>query len=88
MPPGPTCSATCNPPGLPADERIKLFKLAWDVIGSEFAGRHHQYEMFYAGPPFVLKDYAYRHYGYPQAVRVVEDFLSGYDLASVTRQQR
>jgi 4-hydroxyphenylacetate 3-monooxygenase len=75
-------------PGLPAEERVKLFKLAWDVIGSEFAGRHHQYEMFYAGAPFVLKNYAYRHYGYEQAVQVVEDFLSGYDLASVTRYER
>ena len=24
--------------------RMKLFKLAWDMVGSEFAGRHQQYD--------------------------------------------
>ncbi|MBO0729274.1 MAG: hypothetical protein J2P57_08440 [Acidimicrobiaceae bacterium] len=67
-------------PGVPAAERVKLFKLAWDVIGSEFAGRHHQYEMFYAGAPFVAKGYAYRNYGYDEAVGVVDRFLDGYGL--------
>ncbi|HEX6769365.1 MAG TPA: 4-hydroxyphenylacetate 3-hydroxylase N-terminal domain-containing protein, partial [Candidatus Binatia bacterium] len=28
--------------------RVKLLKLLWDAIGSEFASRHLQYEMFYA----------------------------------------
>jgi 4-hydroxyphenylacetate 3-monooxygenase len=67
-------------PGVPTVERVKLFKLAWDVIGSEFAGRHHQYEMFYAGAPFVAKGYAYRNYGYDEAVGVVDRFLDGYGL--------
>lgn len=65
-------------PGVPAVERIKLFKLVWDVVGSEFAGRHHQYEMFYAGAPFVAKGYAYRNYDYDRHVADVEDFLAGY----------
>lgn len=34
-----------------AEERIKLFKLAWDAIGSEFGGRHELYELNYAGGP-------------------------------------
>jgi len=51
-------------PGVGSEERIKLFKLAWDIIGSEFAGRHQQYEMFYAGAPFVVKGaYTYRNCG-------------------------
>jgi 4-hydroxyphenylacetate 3-monooxygenase len=57
---------------------VKLFKLVWDAIGSEFAGRHHQYEMFYAGAPFVAKGYAYRNYGYEQPVARVEEFLASY----------
>jgi len=36
-------------PQLGALERMKLYKLTWDLIGSEFAGRHLQYEKFYAG---------------------------------------
>ncbi|PWA04261.1 4-hydroxyphenylacetate 3-hydroxylase, partial [Pueribacillus theae] len=54
--------------GMSAEEKVKLFKLAWEVIGSEFGGRHEQYEMFYAGAPFVAKGYAYRNYGYDEAV--------------------
>jgi 4-hydroxyphenylacetate 3-monooxygenase len=65
-------------PGVDAEERVKLFKLVWDAIGSEFAGRHHQYEMFYAGAPFVAKGYAYRNYGYQKPVADVEDFLASY----------
>ena len=42
-------------PDFPAEERVKLLKLAWDAIGSEFAGRHAQYEKFYAGAPFIVK---------------------------------
>ncbi|WP_315833796.1 4-hydroxyphenylacetate 3-hydroxylase family protein [Bradyrhizobium prioriisuperbiae] len=32
-----------------AEERVKLFKLIWDAIGSEFGGRHELYEYNYAG---------------------------------------
>lgn len=30
-------------------DRIKIMKLMWDAIGSEFGGRHHLYELNYAG---------------------------------------
>jgi 4-hydroxyphenylacetate 3-monooxygenase len=69
-------------PGTPSEERVKLFKLAWDVVGSEFAGRHHQYEMFYAGAPFVAKGYAYRNYGYDEVLAAVESFLGSYTIES------
>ncbi|MFC9970959.1 4-hydroxyphenylacetate 3-hydroxylase family protein [Spirillospora sp. NPDC127200] len=67
-------------PGTTAEERVKLFKLAWDAVGSEFAGRHHQYELFYAGAPFVVKGYAFRNYGFDGPLAEVDDFLSGYGL--------
>ncbi len=35
--------------GLAAADRIKLFKLIWDALYSEFAGRHALYERNYAG---------------------------------------
>jgi 4-hydroxyphenylacetate 3-monooxygenase len=35
--------------GLAAVDRIKLFKLIWDALYSEFAGRHALYERNYAG---------------------------------------
>jgi 4-hydroxyphenylacetate 3-monooxygenase len=67
-------------PGVPAEERIKLYKLAWDMVGTEFAGRHEQYEMFYAGAPYVAKAYAYRNYRYDEAVQLVDAFLATYGL--------
>jgi 4-hydroxyphenylacetate 3-monooxygenase len=30
-------------------ERIKIMKLLWDAVGTEFGGRHELYEMNYAG---------------------------------------
>ena len=35
-------------------ERVKLLKLLWDALGSEFGSRHLQYEMFYAGEPAAI----------------------------------
>lgn len=67
-------------PGVSAEDRIKLFKLAWDAIGSEFAGRHQQYEMFYNGAPFLTKMWAYQQYDFESAIKHVDDFLAGYDL--------
>jgi 4-hydroxyphenylacetate 3-monooxygenase oxygenase component len=37
--------------GVEAEERIRLFKLAWDVTGTEFGQRMLQYERYYAGDP-------------------------------------
>ncbi len=65
--------------GVSSEDRIKLFRLAWDIIGSEFGGRHQQYELFYAGAPFVVKGvYAFRNYGYEKHVAEVDDFLASY----------
>jgi 4-hydroxyphenylacetate 3-monooxygenase len=36
-----------------AIERYKVMRLAWDLVGTEFASRHTQYEMFYNGAPHV-----------------------------------
>jgi 4-hydroxyphenylacetate 3-monooxygenase len=35
--------------GIGYRERIKVMKLLWDAIGTEFGGRHELYEMNYAG---------------------------------------
>jgi 4-hydroxyphenylacetate 3-monooxygenase len=70
--------------GSDSAEHIKLYRLAWDLIGSEFASRHLQYEMFYAGAPSVGKAHAYRNYRYEEAVAPVDRFLASYDLPAVT----
>jgi 4-hydroxyphenylacetate 3-monooxygenase len=63
------------------ERRTKLFKLVWDAVGSEFASRHHQYEMFYAGAPFVARGYAARNYGFAEARALADRFLDSYALA-------
>jgi 4-hydroxyphenylacetate 3-monooxygenase len=67
-------------PGVPSRERVKLLKLAWDLVGSEFAGRHHQYELFYAGAPFVTKMRMFRNYDFGYATALVDSALGGYDV--------
>lgn len=74
-------------PGVPTEERVKLFKLAWDIIGSEFAGRHQQYEMFYAGAPFVVRGvYTFRNYGYDELVHELDEYLAGYSVGAEAGQ--
>ena len=43
-------------PSIDALPRLKLYKLAWDLVGSEFAGRHQLYEKFYAGNSIVVRN--------------------------------
>lgn len=66
--------------GDPRAERVKLLKLAWDIVGSEFAGRHYQYEMFQGGAPFVARRDSHRHYGVGEPAARVEKYLDGYGL--------
>ena len=59
---------------------VKFYKLAWDAVGSEFASRHQQYEMFYAGATFVTKGHSFRTYDWSAASALVEGMLDTYDL--------
>ncbi|MEX2453196.1 MAG: 4-hydroxyphenylacetate 3-hydroxylase N-terminal domain-containing protein [Rhodospirillaceae bacterium] len=67
-------------PGVEGEDRIKLLKMAWDLVGSEFAGRHEQYEKFYAGAPFIVKTHMHRTYDWEKPSALVDYALSGYDL--------
>ena len=37
-------------------KRLKLYKLVWDLIGSELAGRHMLDERFYAGNSIIVRN--------------------------------
>lgn len=67
-------------PVLEPAERVKFFKLVWDAVGSEFASRHTQYEMFYAGAGFVTRGHSYRTYDWNGAGALVDRLLDGYNL--------
>jgi 4-hydroxyphenylacetate 3-monooxygenase len=69
-------SPTASPEG-----RVKFFKFAWDALGSEFASRHAQYEMFYAGASFVTKGHSYRTFDWDRCTGLLDRMLDGYSLA-------
>lgn len=63
-------------PSHPSRERVKALKLAWDLIGTEFAGRHEQYEKFYGGASFLVKQNMARAYDFAAASRMVDRALA------------
>ncbi|HYD56267.1 MAG TPA: 4-hydroxyphenylacetate 3-hydroxylase N-terminal domain-containing protein [Burkholderiales bacterium] len=69
-------------PQLGALDRMKLYKLAWDLIGSEFAGRHLQYEKFYAGASFIVRNHNFREAPWARYHKVVDDLMGTYDIPS------
>ena len=71
---------TQKSPVTDSEGRVKLMKLAWDALGSEFASRHVQYEMFYAGAQFVTRGHMYRTFDWANATGLVDDLMSKYDL--------
>jgi 4-hydroxyphenylacetate 3-monooxygenase len=71
---------TQQSPAASAVEKVKFYKLAWDAVGSEFASRHAQYEMFYSGASFVTTGHSYRTYDWAAASRLVDTMLAGYDV--------
>ncbi len=43
--------------GYSAEERVKLMKLLWDSLGTEFGGRHELYEINYGGSTEEIRRY-------------------------------
>ena len=70
---------TQQSPAASAEDKVKFYKLAWDALGSEFASRHLQYEMFYAGASFVTRGHSFRTYDWSRATGLVDEMLAGYD---------
>jgi 4-hydroxyphenylacetate 3-monooxygenase len=59
-----------------AVDRMKLMKLAWDYLGSDFAGRHTQYERFYAGPQFVHALYNFNNCPWNERKQQIDDLMA------------
>ena len=67
-----------------ADERIKLFKLLWDAVGTEFGARHTLYERNYGGSPELVRlnvlDFASSRGRLDEMKDLVEQCMAEYDL--------
>ncbi len=61
-------------------ERMKLFRLAWDLVGSEFAGRHTQYEKFYAGAYFVVRNHSFREAPWDEFHAIVDGIMADMEI--------
>jgi 4-hydroxyphenylacetate 3-monooxygenase len=59
-----------------AKSRVALMRMAWDFIGSEFGSRHQQYEKFYGGASFLVKQNVYRNYNFRRAGELVDAALN------------
>jgi len=59
-----------------ARDRIKLFRLAWDVACSGFAGRQVLYERFFFGDPVRMMSVLYRTYDKQPLMDRVNEFLN------------
>ena len=63
-----------------AVDRHKLYKLAWDLVGSEFAGRHMLYEKFYAGNSLIVRNQSDREAPWQRFHDTVDGLLNGISL--------
>ena len=58
-----------------AKSRIAVMRMLWDFIGTEFGSRHQQYEKFYAGASFIVKQNVYRNFDWKRATSLVDAAL-------------
>ncbi|MFB7761464.1 4-hydroxyphenylacetate 3-hydroxylase family protein [Streptomyces xiamenensis] len=79
---GPLVAKYVRSPGTPSEQRIKLLKLAWDALGSEFASRHEQYERFYHGAPHVYLPGIVRDGDPDRLAAFTQSCMDGYDLGT------
>lgn len=59
-----------------AERRVAVMRMAWDFIGSEFGNRHQQYEKFYGGASFIVKQSVNRNFDYARATGLVDKALA------------
>lgn len=64
-------------PGVSAEERVKLFKLAWDLSGEAFGQRLRQYVKFFSGDPVRNTAGYYLGYDKTELFSTVDRILAG-----------
>ena len=59
-----------------AESRMALLRIAVGFLGSEFGSRHQQYEKFYGGASFLVKQNVYRNFDFAGATKLVDAALN------------
>lgn len=59
-----------------AEDRVKIFRLAWDLTMSSFGTRQTHYERYFFGDPVRLSSLLYKNYPTAGHVRAISDFLN------------
>ena len=69
-----------------AKAKVRLFRLAWDLIGTQFGSRQTLYERFFNGDVVQLRQRHYATYDYTRAKDAVRSFMeqSGEERAAPT----
>ena len=80
-----TFEANWGAPGATPAERYKFTKMAWDLLGSDYAGRNTQYERFYGGPPFLNDLYSYNAAPWKDIRGIVDGILADMELPAVRK---
>ena len=69
--------------GIEFKERIKIMKLLWDAVGTEFGGRHELYEFNYAGNHEDIRIHAMLNVkgsgAYDRMIALAEQCMADYD---------
>ena len=62
-----------------APDRIRLFRLAWDLVGTQFGSRQALYERFFNGDVVQLRQRRFATYDYSRAQQSVRSFFEQID---------
>lgn len=72
---GPAVERYFRGAGEDGDGKVPLFRLAWDVVGTSFAGRQELYERFFFGDAQVVRAQNYMRHDKSEAIAVVRRLL-------------
>ena len=57
---------------------MKIFKLAWDLVGSDHASRATSYEKFFVGPAFAVRNYNFIYTPWDDLHGQIDGFMAQY----------
>src|SRR6202051_4464863 len=72
-----------GPASMEGGARYRLYKLVWDLIGSESAGRHMLYEKFYAGNSIIVRNHSDREAPWEKFHGIVDGLLDAVAMPEV-----